>query len=72
VHNLQTFLLSHSPYDSDSLNAIVTINDVLLLSFGMDEDELYDHLDEHRQERKRESSGRENSNLALPSIGQTN
>ena len=34
--------------DTDALNAVVSVYDVLLFSFGLDEDELNDHMEEHR------------------------
>ena len=34
--------------DTDALNAVVAVYDVLLFSFGLDEDELNDHMEEHR------------------------
>jgi hypothetical protein len=37
--------LSSSPDDTDSLSTIVTIYDVLLLSFGLDEDDVNDHVE---------------------------
>jgi hypothetical protein len=37
--------LANSPDDTDSLSTIITIYDVLLLSFGLDEDDLNDHMD---------------------------
>ena len=48
MHGVQTHLLSHSPDDVESLNALIVIMDVLLMSFGLDEDDLYDHVDEYR------------------------
>ena len=48
MHGVQTHLLSHSPDDVESLNALIVLMDVLLMSFGLDEDDLYDHVDEYR------------------------
>ena len=48
MQRIQKHLLTKSPDDTDSLNGVVAIYDVLLFSFGLDEDELNDHMDEHR------------------------
>lgn len=48
LREVQTFLLANSPDDTDSLSTIITIYDVILLSFGLDEDDLNDHMEEHR------------------------
>ena len=45
LKSVQTYLLASSPDDTDSLSTIITIYDVILLSFGSDEDDINDHLD---------------------------
>ncbi len=45
---VQKYLLETTPDDTDSLNAVVNAYDVLMFSFGLDESELNDHIDEHR------------------------
>ncbi len=48
MQKVQKHLLHETPDDTDSLNALITVYDVLLFSFGLDEDELNDHIEEHR------------------------
>ena len=45
LRSVQTYLLTSSADDTDSLSTIITIYDVLLLSFGSDEDDLNDHME---------------------------
>ena len=48
MQRVQNHLLTETPDDTDSLNAVVSVYDVLLFCFGLDEDELNDHMEEHR------------------------
>ena len=48
LQRVQNHLLKETPDDTDSLNAVTAVYDVLLFSFGLDEDELNDHMEEHR------------------------
>lgn len=48
LHQVLTYVMSTCPDDTDSLSAIVAIYEVLLFSFGLDEEELNDHIEEHR------------------------
>ena len=48
MKKVQNHLLTKTPDDTESLNGVVAVYDVLLFSFGLDEDELNDHMDEHR------------------------
>ena len=45
MQKAQKHLLATTPDDTDALNAIVAVYDVLLFSFGLDEDELNDHME---------------------------
>ena len=45
LRSVQAYLLSNCPDYTESLTAIITIYDVLLLSFGLDEDDLNDHVE---------------------------
>ena len=47
-HLVQKYLVDNQSDDTDSLDTIITIYEVLLFSFGLDEDDLNDHMDEHR------------------------
>ena len=44
----QCYVFDYFSDDTDALNAVVSVYDVLLFSFGLDEDELNDHMEEHR------------------------
>ena len=44
----QYYVFDYFSDDTDALNAVVSVYDVLLFSFGLDEDELNDHMEEHR------------------------
>ena len=48
MRKVQQHLLAKTPDDTDSLNGVIAVYDVVLFSFGLDEDELNDHMDEHR------------------------
>ena len=45
MQKVQKHLLETTPDDTDALNAVVSVYDVLLFSFGLDEDELNDHME---------------------------
>ena len=45
---MKTFLLEKHPDETDSLLTVITLYDTLLLSFGLDEDDLGDHIDDHK------------------------
>ena len=45
LNNVQTYLLETSPDDTDSLNALTTIYDILVLCFGLDEDDLHNNTE---------------------------
>ena len=47
IHEITNHLLTATPDDTDSLCTCTTIYDVLLLSYGFDEDDLYDHIGKH-------------------------
>ena len=48
LHRLQSHMLSKTPDDTESLICLSTLFDVLLRSFGLDEDDLYDFMEEHK------------------------
>lgn len=48
IHELLHFLLKVNPHDTESLTCITNLYDTLLFSFGLDEDEIYEHMEEHR------------------------
>ena len=48
MQRVQKHLLQTTPDDTEALNAVVGVYDVLLFNFGLDEDELNDHMEEHR------------------------
>ena len=48
---LQDKLIRDRSDDTDSFTAIIYIYDVLLFSYGLDEDEISDHFDDHKQEK---------------------
>lgn len=39
------YLLEFSPDDTESLNALTTIYDILVLCFGLDEDDLHNNTE---------------------------
>jgi len=45
---IQRRILKEGADDTDSLAAVITIHDVLLFSYGNDEEDINDHIDEHR------------------------
>lgn len=45
MQKVQKHLIATTPDDTESLNAVVAVYDVLLFSFGLDEDELNDHME---------------------------
>ena len=45
---MKNFMMEKHPDDTDSLISLVTIYDGLLLSFGLDEEDLGDHIDDHK------------------------
>jgi hypothetical protein len=48
MQQVQKHLLASTPDDTDSLNAVINVYDVLHFSYGLDDDELSDHIEEHR------------------------
>lgn len=48
LHKVSDYLLKTSPDDTDSLTAITTTFDVIVRSFGSDEEDIYDHVDEYK------------------------
>ena len=50
LNNVQTYLLEMSPDDTESLNALTTIYDILVLCFGLDEDDLHNNTEVFRAE----------------------
>ena len=45
LDNVQSYLLESSPDDTDSLNALTTLYDILVLCFGLDEDDLHNNTE---------------------------
>ena len=45
LDNVQSYLLESSPDDTDSLNALTTVYDILVLCFGLDEDDLHNNTE---------------------------
>ena len=48
---LQDKLIQDRSEDTDSFSSIIYIYDVLLFSYGLDEDEIGDHIDDHKREK---------------------
>ena len=48
THELLSFMMVHEADDTDSLTALTSIIDTLVRSFGMDEDDLGDFIDEYK------------------------
>ena len=48
MRKVQLHLLDKTPDDNESLNGIVAVYDVILFNFGLNQDELIDHIEEHQ------------------------
>ena len=48
---LQDKLIQDRSDDTDSFSGIIYIYDVLLFSYDLDEDEIGDHIDDHKREK---------------------
>ncbi len=54
--SMQRYLLTRTPDDTESLNAVVSLYDNLLRSFGVEEDELYDITEEYKSIKQHRSA----------------
>ena len=48
MRKVQQHILAKTPDDTESLNGIIAVYDVILFNFGLNQDELIDHIEEHR------------------------
>ena len=48
AHQIQKHLFQNHPDDTDSLNCLTTLYDTIFMSFGLDEDELSDHMEDFK------------------------
>jgi len=54
--------------NTDSLAAVITIHDVMLFSYGNDEEDINDHIDEHRIVKQHRLNRLVGSKLHLPNV----
>ena len=66
--SLQDKLIQDRSDDADSFTGIIYIYDVLLFTYGFDEDELGDHIDEHKREKQHRADQLHRNKKHLPGV----
>jgi len=68
LSRVQKRIISTTNDDTDSLSAILSIYDVMIFSYGMDEDDIGDHLEDQRRDKNHREDKLIKSKKHLPSV----
>ena len=68
LSSVQRKLITDRSDDTDSITGIIYVYDMLLFSFGLDEDDIGDHIEDHKREKLHRENRLVRSKIHLPGV----
>jgi len=68
MSRVQKRIVETSNDDTESLSAVLNIYDIMLFCYGMDEDEISDHLEDHKRDKSHREDRLRRGKAHLPSV----